>query len=106
VTDFAKARHFWKEVVGLQEEFAFEDYGWAQFVCGGVPICIYVSGQGGGDREPGGETGIQLRLGDAKAAFEFVEEHTVGGLIEGDDGTISFQLRDPDGNLVQVLQFA
>lgn len=104
VRDLAVAAAFYRDVLGLPEDFAVEAYGWAQYGIGGAPLCLFVPGMGGGDREPGGETGVQLRVPDARAAYEQVSEHVEGELTEGDDGAVGFVISDPDGNLIQVIQ--
>lgn len=104
VRDFAAARAFYRDVLGLEEEFAIDEYGWAQYAGGSVPICLWVPP--GGIPAPGGETGIQLRVQDARSAFAHAGPHAASELSEGDDGALSFSLRDPDGNVLQVLQMA
>ena len=106
VTDFERARHFYRDVLGLSEDFAVEEYGWAQFATGSIPLCLFVSGKGGGDAAGGGDSGIQLRIANAAIAYEQLAEFVEGDLEVGDDGSKSFLLRDPDGNGLQVLQLA
>lgn len=103
VGDFARACAFYRETVGLTEDFAVEDFGWAQYSTGNLPICLYQEGMGGGSGKPGIDTGIQLRVADAKAAYAQLEDHA-SDYGEGDDGSVGFTLRDPDGNTIQVLQ--
>jgi catechol 2,3-dioxygenase-like lactoylglutathione lyase family enzyme len=103
VSDFGRARAFYRETLGLHEDFAVEDFGWAQYSTASVPICLYVEGQGGGAGAPGGDTGIQLRVADARAAYERLRDHARDH-GEGEDGSVSFTLVDPDGNALQVLQ--
>jgi catechol 2,3-dioxygenase-like lactoylglutathione lyase family enzyme len=106
VSDIMKAAVFYRDVLGLNEDFVVEEYGWGQFSTGSIPICLYVTGMGGGTREPGGETGIQLRVADVRAAHAKLAaaDAVEGELIVGDDGTANFLARDPDGNLIQVAQ--
>ncbi len=47
VTDLGRAATFYREVLGLPEEFAVPAYGWAQYSTEGVPLCLYISGRGG-----------------------------------------------------------
>lgn len=103
VGDFAKACAFYRDSLGLKEDFAVEAYGWAQYSTGSVPICLYKEGMGGGEGKPGGETGVQLRVKDAKAAHAHLKDYA-GELSEGDDGTVAFKVTDPDGNSMQVAQ--
>ena len=104
VSDFEAACTFYRDVLGLHEDFAIEEYAWAQYATGTIPLCLYVPGRGGGQASPGGDTGIQLRIEDAAAAYELLAPHCDGELRRGDDGSINFVLRDPDGNRIQVLQ--
>lgn len=108
VTAFARATQFYREVLGLEEEFAVEQYGWAQYKTASVPLCLYVTGMGGGDGKPGGETGIQLRVRDAKAAHASIRQRggNVSDLDSGDDGSVGFAVRDPDGNSISIIQIA
>lgn len=103
VGDFARACAFYRDSLGLTEDFAVEAFGWAQYSSGSVPICLYKEGMGGGEGKPGGETGIQLRVKDAAAAHEHLKLHA-GKLTTGDDGTITFAVTDPDGNTLQIAQ--
>lgn len=103
VGDFERACAFYRDTLGLHEDFAVPEYGWAQYATGTIPVCLYQVGRGGGDGEPGGETGLQLRVRDARAAHEHLRVHA-GRLQEGDDGTVVFTVKDPDGNAIQVAQ--
>ena len=103
VADFARACEFYRDTLRLREDFAVEEYGWAQYATGSVPICLYKAGMGGGDGTPGGDANIQLRVKDARAAFEQVKEFA-SKFGEGDDGTVTFTLTDPDGNTIQIAQ--
>jgi AraC-like DNA-binding protein/catechol 2,3-dioxygenase-like lactoylglutathione lyase family enzyme len=107
VTQFAQACAFYRDVLGLEEEFAVEAYGWAQYKTGNVPLCPYVAGKGGGDGTPGGETGIHLNASDAAHAHEFLKKRDarVGDLVKSDDGGVFFMVKDPDGNAIKVCQF-
>ena len=103
VSDFERSRSFYRDTLGLEEAFAVAEFGWAQYETGTVPICLYVPGAGGGSRKPGGDTGVQLRVANARAAYEALQDHA-SQYGEGEDGTVSFVLIDPDGNAFQVAQ--
>jgi catechol 2,3-dioxygenase-like lactoylglutathione lyase family enzyme len=106
VTDFAKSTAFYRDILGLEEQFAAIEYGWAQYDAGNANICLYQVGMGGGSGKPGIDTGIQLRVNDAKAAHELMVSR--GAKLEpirvGDDGTCAFTVTDPDGNKLDVAQ--
>ncbi|MGB1238532.1 MAG: VOC family protein [Pseudomonadales bacterium] len=40
VHDWVASRHFYREVLGLNEEFAAEEFGWAEFDLGGPKLGI------------------------------------------------------------------
>jgi catechol 2,3-dioxygenase-like lactoylglutathione lyase family enzyme len=106
VTDFNKSAAFYRDVLGLDEQFAVEEYGWAQYDIGGTGLCLYQIGKGGGQGTPGIDTGIQLRVNDAKAAHALITQRggNPGKINTGDDGTIAFAITDPDGNKLSVAQ--
>ena len=107
VTDFARGRAFYTEVLGLEEEFAEAAYGWAQYRCGEIPLCLYVVGMGGGDGVPGGETNFHLAVSDIEAAYTLLQERGVAfqcELVKSDDGGSFFMVADPDGNTFKIVQ--
>jgi AraC-like DNA-binding protein/catechol 2,3-dioxygenase-like lactoylglutathione lyase family enzyme len=106
VTQFAKSAAFYRDVLGLEEQFAVEQYGWAQYDVGGTGLCLYQVGMGGGQGKPGIDTGIQLRVNDAKAAHALITQRggTTDPIHTGDDGTIGFSVTDPDGNTLSIAQ--
>jgi AraC-like DNA-binding protein/catechol 2,3-dioxygenase-like lactoylglutathione lyase family enzyme len=58
VTDFERSQKFYRDVLGLEEEFAVGQYGWAQYKTGAIPLCLYIVAMGGGDATPGDELGF------------------------------------------------
>ena len=107
VTDFAAATNYYREILGLEEEFAVEAYGWAQYKVAPIPLCLYVVGMGGGDGVPGGEKGFHLtveRLAEFHAAYSARGGQSASELVESSDGGLFVVLEDPDGNRFKVLQ--
>ena len=109
VSDFPAATAFYREVLGLHEDFAVEEYGWAQYRAGDIPLCLYVPGMGGGAGVPGGDTGLHLSVNDAEEAHRRIASR--GGtfacdLTASDDGGSFFEVADPDGNVIKVCQAA
>jgi AraC-like DNA-binding protein/catechol 2,3-dioxygenase-like lactoylglutathione lyase family enzyme len=116
VTDLARSAAFYRDVLGLEEDFAVEQYGWAQYGAGDAAICLSVVGRskfptddavlGGPTARPGIDTGIQLRVTDARAAHAAIVQRggKVGELHAGDDGSVGFGVADPDGNKLHVAQ--
>ncbi len=107
VANFSRATKFYRETLGLMEEFAVEAYGWAQYKTGNVPLCLYAAGMGGGDGKPGGEAGFHLSVADAKALHAQVraaDPKAADDLHKGDDGSVFFVVTDPEGNRFKVMQ--
>ncbi|MEM7538898.1 MAG: helix-turn-helix domain-containing protein [Chloroflexota bacterium] len=107
VTNFEAATHYYREVIGLEEEFAVEAYGWAQYKTNNLPLCLYVTGQGGGEGKPGEEVGFHLAVDNIETVYTYIEKR--GGqfateIVSSADGGKFFVLRDPDGNTFKVLQ--
>ena len=107
VTDFARSCAWYREVLGLGEDFAVDEFGWAQYDVGSVPLCLYQVGMGGGDGLPGGDTGLHLTVEDAgelHAALQQRGAQLPGGLETSADGLTFFLVSDPDGNSIKILQ--
>ena len=108
VADLATASAFYRDTLGLEEQFAVEEFGWAQYGTGGAPLCLYVAGKGGGAGTPGGETGVHLGVTDVAAVHAAIVAR--GGapesIEEGADGSRFFEISDPDGNLLKVMESA
>ncbi|MEK7465821.1 MAG: VOC family protein [Planctomycetota bacterium] len=107
VTDVAKASAFYRETLGLKEEFAVPEFGWAQYETGAVPLCLYVPGKGGGSGVPGHCDSVHLVVGDATAFHDAVAKRCkspVGAVMKSEDGNVFFEIRDLDGNTIKVMQ--
>ncbi|MEM7119294.1 MAG: VOC family protein, partial [Chloroflexota bacterium] len=107
VTDFNRATAYYRDVIGLEEEFAVEAYGWAQYKTGNIPLCLYVTGQGGGDGVPGHEAGFHLAVENIQeyfAAFQQRGGQFASEIVGSADGGFFFMLQDPDGNRFKIVQ--
>lgn len=107
ITDFKRATQYYREVVGLEEEFAVEAYGWAQYKTGNIPLCLYVTGQGGGDGTPGTEIGFHLEVDNIETIYTDIQRRNgqfSSEIVKSDDGGAFFILRDPDGNTFKIVQ--
>jgi len=107
VTNFETSTHYYREVLGLEEEFAVEEYGWAQYKTASVPLCLYVVGQGGGDGKPGEEVGFHLVVDDIETLYATIEQR--GGqfaseIVSSADGGKFFIVCDPDENTFKIIQ--
>ncbi len=107
VTNFEAATHYYREVIGLEEEFAVEAYSWAQYKTSNLPLCLYEVGKGGGDGKPGEEIGFHLGVDDIERFHSAVSQR--GGqfaseIVNSADGGKFVVIRDPDGNTFKVVQ--
>jgi catechol 2,3-dioxygenase-like lactoylglutathione lyase family enzyme len=107
VTDIARSANFYRDALKFKPEFVAEQYGWAQFDAGGLPLALYKPGMGGGDGKPGGSTGFHLSLPPVQFDLIAADLLKQGVLIDnriqrGDDGTTYVQVRDPDGNVLNI----
>ena len=107
VSDITRGAAFYADALKWEPQFVADEYGWAQFDAGGLPVALYKPGMGGGDGKPGGSTGFHLAV--SAAAFETLAADLLakGVLVDnrvqqGDDGTTFVQLRDPDGNVLNI----
>jgi predicted enzyme related to lactoylglutathione lyase len=106
VTDLARARSFYTEVLGLVEEPPVPNVPRIAFKLPGSPtrLTMHVQRPGAGGREPGTVSGILLQCGDPVAACATVREH--GGTIRDEPWTmprgastiVRAVIADPDGN--------
>lgn len=48
VSSVETAVPYYRDVLGLEEQFSVPEYGWAQFLVGEFPIALYEPGPGGG----------------------------------------------------------
>ena len=109
VRDFAAARTFYRDALGLPEAFAVEAHGWAQYDVTPLPLCLYVAGMGGGDGDPGGDRNFHLAHPDLTSVVRNVTHAgfpPAHDIVESDDGGRFVTLSDPDGNTFKVVEVA
>ncbi|HEV8049728.1 MAG TPA: VOC family protein [Thermoplasmata archaeon] len=106
VTDLAKARNYYANVLGLEEEILEPN---APRVVFQIPGCttrlsMHVQGEGEGGREPGTVSGIVFLCADPVAACATIRAR--GGTVtnepwsmkRGDATIVRAVIADPDGN--------
>lgn len=106
VSDIEVAVPFYRDVLGLKEEFVMAEYGWAQFSVGQMPIALYVPGMGGGNGVAGQADCLHFATADEDAVRANLVKAEIDPdkqLHQGDDGTRFFELQDPDGNQFKVM---
>jgi catechol 2,3-dioxygenase-like lactoylglutathione lyase family enzyme len=106
ITDLAKARAYYRDVLGLKEISADEKINRAVFSLPNTTtlLTMHVQGPGEGGREPGTVTGVILHHPDPVAACAEIKRR--GGTIANEPRVIEVPGRkfvlgviaDPDGN--------
>jgi catechol 2,3-dioxygenase-like lactoylglutathione lyase family enzyme len=97
---------FYREVLGLREDFVMAEYGWAQVCADDMPIALYVPGMGGGNGVAGKCDSLHLATDDEAGLRERLTTANLDPdtyLHTGDDGSRFYDLQDPDGNTVKVM---
>jgi catechol 2,3-dioxygenase-like lactoylglutathione lyase family enzyme len=106
ITDLAKARRFYSEVLGFKELSAEEKVGRAVFALPDTTtlLTMHIQGPGEGGREPGTVTGIIFQHPDPTAACDEIKRR--GGTIVNEPRLVErpghrfvlAAIADPDGN--------
>jgi predicted enzyme related to lactoylglutathione lyase len=106
VSDVSTAVGFYRDVIGLSEDFVVTEYGWAQLSAGDFPIALYESGKGGGKGVVGGCDSLHFRLNDLSAITQRLTDAGFSEsdiLHQGNDGSTFLEINDPDGNTIKVM---
>jgi catechol 2,3-dioxygenase-like lactoylglutathione lyase family enzyme len=109
VSDVGRSAAFYRDALGFEQQFVAEQYGWAQFQAGALPVALYKPGMGGGDGKIGGSTGFHLSLPPLRFDSLAADLMKRGCLVEnmvhrGNDGTTFVEVRDPDGNTLKIMR--
>ncbi|WP_420627714.1 VOC family protein [Candidatus Leptofilum sp.] len=107
VSNIKQSVAYYRDVIGLPESFSVPEYGWAQLQLGNLPFCLYDPAKGGGGGTPGTCDALHFAVPDAAASHaELAERGAIipGGLETSADGMTFFDLHDPDGNIIKVVQ--
>lgn len=109
VVNLQRAVSFYRDTLGFEENFAADEYGWAQLSAGDLTLALFVPGMGGGDGSVGASVGFHLSLPGAEFDELADAVQSAGVLVEdrvhkGNDGTTFIDIRDPDGNVLKVMR--
>ena len=109
VSNVDASSKFYAENLGLNVDFAAEEYGWAQLSSGDFSMALYVPGMGGGDGKLGGSVDFHLSLEgeqfDTLANELLANGHLNEGMIHsGNDGSTFVDVLDPDGNILKIMK--
>ena len=105
VLDITVSAPFYRDGLGLEEQFVAAEYGWAQFQAGDLPIALYKPGIGGGNRTPGGSVDFHLSAPDLEGLqmrLQAFDPTLKIGIFKNDDGSETLEFSDPDGNEIEV----
>jgi catechol 2,3-dioxygenase-like lactoylglutathione lyase family enzyme len=102
VSDISRAAGFYRDAMGLAEEFVVPEYGWGQFSAGDLSIAIYVPGKGGGNGPVGGTVDFHLSLPTEE--FVALSRRIGADMVEAPDGLTFLEAVDPDGNSLKVVR--
>lgn len=106
VRDVTTASTFYRDVVGLEQDFVAAEYGWAQFNASNLPIALYEPGKGGGVGTAGDCDSLHLGVADPDPVRQRLRDNGINpGDVEqaGNDGTVYLELQDPDGNTIKIF---
>ncbi|WP_299043767.1 VOC family protein [uncultured Tateyamaria sp.] len=104
VSDLARSVPFYETVLGQPAAFVAAEFGWAQFHHPEPGLALYVPGQGGGDRTPGGSVDFHLSAQDIDALRDRIAAIADTARIhENADGSRSLEFKDPDGNDIKIM---
>lgn len=109
VSDIVVSAPFYRDGLGFEEQFVAEEYGWAQFQAGDLPIALYKPGMGGGNRTPGGSVDFHLSAPDLEALqaqMKAFDPALKVGIFTNDDGSETLEVADPDGNELKISKFS
>lgn len=107
VSNIQESVNFYRNVIGLEEEFVFADYGWAQLKASNLSIALYVAGMGGGTGKAGEMDSLHLSV----SSFDGLNSRLATANINtsdihhtGDDGSEYYEINDPDGNIIKIFK--
>ena len=109
VTDFDRALAFYTESLGMRAAFASAETGWAQFETGAAQLAIEKvdPGDAEGAELVGRFVSVSLRVDDLQSTYETLRARGVD-FVETPEkqpwGGILAHLRDPDGNILTLLE--
>ncbi len=106
VSSIATAQPFYRDVLGLTEEFAVAEYGWAQYKAGEMSIALYVPGMGGGTAAAGSSDHLHFSVSSFDAIAQRLADSGLdveAALHHGNDGSQFYEITDPDGNRFKIM---
>ena len=104
VTELTRSAAFYTRLLDLEPAIVAPEFGWAHFEAEALTLAIYVPGGGALERRPGGAVDFQLAVADLSPVAARMAELSPGARVhDNDDGSVSLELADPDGNLIRIM---
>jgi|AACY02.2.fsa_nt_gi Predicted ring-cleavage extradiol dioxygenase len=104
VTDISSATRFYSALLEQEPDVEAPEFGWAHYEAAALTLALYVPGQGGGDRPPGGSADFHLAHADLEGLLARIAPHAADAAIHDNaDGSRSLELSDPDGNALKIM---
>lgn len=104
VTDIDAAAAFYSRLLDLEPAVQAPEFGWAHFEAEALTLAVYRPGTGNGDRSPGGSVDFSLAAADLGPVQARMANLCPDAVIhDNDDGSVTLELSDPDGNLLRIM---
>ncbi|MCA9787927.1 MAG: VOC family protein [Candidatus Cloacimonetes bacterium] len=107
VQEMARAVAFYRDMLGFRLLFQVEEFGWAQLDRDGIALALYLPGEGGGDRTPGGSADFHLICDNLVEFWRELLQRGLEleeGIVSGEDTTAFIDLPDSEGNIIRIIQ--
>lgn len=104
VTDIERSVAFYSRLLDLDPALDAPEFGWAHFEAEALTLALCSPKAEGQFRAPGGALDFQLAVADLDPVKDRMAALVPGASIhDNDDGSVTLELTDPDGNLVRIM---
>ena len=102
VLDLDKAIEFYVGVLGFSLAFRADEFGWLTLQHETVQFGLYIPGQGGGTRKPGGSIDFSFSIEDIVSLQTNLKKNSalVSDIADTADGMQVIDVTDPFGNVI------
>lgn len=104
VSDIGASVEFYRDVIGLEEEFVDEEMGWAEFALPPTTLALGQDSEEFPTSPGGGGTTVALAVDDVEAALEELREEGMTVEMEAFDSGVCDMavVGDPDDNPIML----
>ncbi len=104
VTDIDRSARFYGRLLDAEPSIVAPEFGWAHFETESLTLALYVADHAEDQRPPGGSVDFHLVTEDLAGLEARMADLVPGVAIRAhDDGSVSFDIADPDGNRLRIL---